>query len=265
MLIKSLLKGLSISLLLSAAFSSSADEFTITFDDAGAHGTVLDNEYSAGGIDTIAGLDITFWAQTAWNKNDYVSGINNVNNANEDLFLTLFNSDAASSSTDPDLLVGKGNIAIIHERNNECDKVRNTCTDPDDRYESSSNIHGGFMFVQFSQPVSVHSIGLADIENTNEQRGQFGFINSAGSFLGYKNMTALGNGSYTEQTSYKNSQTMTQASAGDLISYIVIKMKGSGGINDIKISRTTPTAVPEPTSIVMLGLGLLMMARLRRS
>lgn len=274
MLIKSLLKGLSTSILLSAAFFANADEYTITFDESGLHGqtgsgndagnygTLLDNEYGAGGINTLPGVDITFWAQTSWSRNSFLNGANNLDSSNADLFLTLFNSDQASNANDADLLVDQGNLAIIHERPTECSVANNQCIDPDDRY-SSSNVHGGFMFIQFSQPVSVHSIGLADIESGSDQRGKFAFINSAGDFLGYKGMTVTGDGEYTEQDTYGNSNQPLMSSFGDTISYIVVKMIGSGGINNIKISKTI-TQVPEPTALAILGVGLLMMGRRRK-
>jgi len=267
MRIKVVLKVFSTLLLISAASFANAGEYTITFDEAGLHtqtvtenyGTVLDDEYAASGIDTVAGVDVTFWAQSSWTEGDDVSS------SNADLFLTLFNSDLATGETeDDDLLVDQGNIAIIHERNGECSVVSNQCTDPDDKHEDPINgVHGGFIFIEFSEPVSVHSIGFADIESGTNQLGQFAFIDSAGAFLGYQQMDVTGNGGYTEQDTYLG-ETMTEASAGDLISYIVIKMVGSGGINDITFSKAA-TSVPEPTNIVILMFGLLMMSRLRKS
>jgi hypothetical protein len=266
MIMKSLLKGLSASILLSATFFASADEFTITFDDTGmTHGTVLDNQYGVSGISTGLGIDVTFWAQTDWDDN-----ANSLDSNNWNLYLALFNTDASNTrDSDLELGMGKGNVAIVQENTTNCST--GTCTSPDDRYSSTSvrdesdqhTIRGGFMFVQFSQPVSVHSIGLADIEGDDNQRGQFGFINSAGAFLGYNEMNVTGDISKSTGPGYLDQSTPSY-SVGDTVSYIVIKLVGSGGINDISISKAV-ASVPEPASLAILSLGLLMMGRFRKA
>lgn len=294
MLKRTLVKVFAPLVLLTATYAN-ADDFTITFDEPGLDSNscwgascpgktnlsdIVDREYQSGAFgskgdfhygDDTQGLDVRFWAQTSEEGNqkksvDFDSGRPaHVRNANA--WLTLFNSDLDSSNIknggiDSDLLVDKGNVAIIHERNTDCHKVngtKNKCENPDDRYDthfsggnnsSPANPtglpNGGFVFVQFSKPVSLHSIDLADIEGSNNQRGSFRFYNGNTTVLNasqtWTPMNVTGNGGYGTQ----------QFNLSDSITTLVIRMQGSGGFKNIAFSAN----VPEPSTLAIFALAL---------
>lgn len=308
MLKRTLVKVFAPLVLLTATYAN-ADDFTITFDEPGLDSNscwgaacpgrtnlsdIVDKEYQKGGFGDKAahknrgfyfgndneGVDVRFWAQTSEQGNqsktvDFDNGKRPVHVKNANAWLTLFNSDLESSAIknggiDDDLLVGKGNIAIIHERNNECSAANGTnnkCENPDDRFDShfsggnsSSPVNptglpsGGFVFVQFSKPVSLHSIDLADIEGSNQQRGSFRFYNGNTTVLNasqtWTPMNVTGNKGYTTQ----------QFSLADSITTLVIRMQGSGGFKNIAFSAD----VPEPSTLAIFALALFGLAWQRK-
>lgn len=247
-----LIKGLAASLFTIIAFSSQADSYNISFDESGLHGptstqnygTIIDDEYGSSGVANLGGIDVNFWAQSSWDENNA-----SFNSNQSDLFVTLFNSSADFQTQDPDLIVGKDNIAVIHERNADCSLATNSCNDPDDRYLNGTP-HGGYVFVEFSEPVAVHSLDLVDIEAGDHQRGKIAFFDSANKIVGnWSDMVVTGNGG-TENQTFNTANT---------ISYMVIKMQGSGGFKNLAFS--TPTDIPEPSTIALLGLALVFAAR----
>lgn len=280
MLKQTLAKVLVPLVILSSAFSVNANEYTITFDDepnvhspeAGTGnnwGTIIDDEYtSAGSVGSVGGVDVDFWVQYTDQNNDFVNG-NSFDKNNADGFLTLFNTTYETGGDD-DLVFDepgedKGNLAIIHERNIDCETVDQLdgCTNPDDRYHTpansdwNSNPNGGFVFVQFSQPVNLHSIDLADMESGASQLGGFRFYDAAGVTVqnGTDNWTMMttenaGDGSYQTQ-SFDFAKSVTT---------MVIRMQGSGGFKNLSFSK-----VPEPTTLAIFGLGLIALVARRKA
>ncbi|QOL25304.1 PEP-CTERM sorting domain-containing protein [Thalassotalea sp. LPB0316] len=270
------------SMLFLAAFSANSDSYTISFDESGLRaptdgnncatcqwkysknkGQIIDEEFtSSGHIGALGGVDVTFWAQTDWShwgSSNVSSDPNAFNNANSDLFLTLFNTDATWATQDEDLKVDQGNVAIIHERNEQCNLAWNggkgLCKDPDDRY-SGNNPHGGFIFVEFSEAVSLKSIDLADMEDGANQRGSFSFYGSAGNMIdSVEMMTVTGNRGYAKH----------DFSLSDTISYLVIRMQGSGGFKNLSFNTASATQVPEPSTMVLFALALLLIYRQKAS
>ncbi|MGJ8694590.1 MAG: hypothetical protein ACSHW0_19200, partial [Thalassotalea sp.] len=243
--------------------SVNAADYTISFDESAVHGptnsenwgTIIDNEYtSSGDVGSLGGIDVNFWVQqTAQGNGSIATDYNDAssfNKVNADGFLTLFNSDL-TGTLDPDLQVNEGNLAVIHERNTDCNNaVSGGCTNPDDRFQTNSEdgtdgAKGGFVFIQFSQPVNLHSIDLADIEDTTAQRGSFSFYNAAGVTVknGTNNWTLMdanGDGSYATQS----------FGFANAITTMVIRMQGSGGFKNLAFSK-----VPEPTTLAVFALG----------
>lgn len=220
---------------------------------------VIDDEYtSSGSKGSLGGIDVTFWVQHTDQGNDF-SDANSFSNANKDGFLTLFNSNIQWDTNDNDLKVGQGNLAIINET-----ACGTKCVKPDDRYIGSNSTdasnptgtpNGGFVFIQFSQAVNLHSIGLADMENSANQKGSFRFYNSAGVTVqnagnNWTAMNGAGGNTYTEQS----------FSFANAITTMVIRMQGSGGFTNLAFSK-----VPEPTTIALFGFGLLALAFKRRN
>lgn len=184
-----------------------------------------------------------------------------------------------NTADDNDLEVGTGNggsytggnIAIIHEESDEyrdcvdtgVDGVADYCENADDRYKSGEP-HGGFVFVHFSEPVHVHSIDLVDMEDSENQRGSFGFYDDASNLL-TNDMVAMTydsgvddmvDGSFGTQTFASNLQNLS-------ITTLVIRMQGSGGFDNIAFSKATE--VSEPGTLAMFAVGLLGLARLRKA
>ena len=225
----------------------------IEFNEFGVHsptsaaaadnwGTIIDHEYEAANY--FGDVNVSFWADKTldFDMND---------NDGTDLFFTLFNSNATFQTEDDDLVVNQGNIGIIHERNSECSLALNRCTDPDDRYKNGSP-HGGFVFAKFSQAVNLHSILLADIEGSSNQRGEIAFFDSTQQVIGnWIDMTVTGNGGSAVQN-FMPTQNAT---------YMVMRMQGSGGFKNIEFSKAV--AVPEPAMLGVLVLGLMGIGLLR--
>lgn len=280
-MIKRILMKSFASVLFLTALSANADSYTISFDEDGLRaptganqctgscskkykynkGQIIDEEFtSTGHIGSLGGVDVTFWAQTSWDNwgsSDVSGDPNAFDNANSDLFLTLFNTDATWATQDEDLKVGQGNVAIIHERNDQCklkwNNGKGLCKDPDDRY-SGDNPHGGFIFVEFSEAVSLKSIDLADMEDGANQRGSFSFYGSAGNMIdGVEMMTVTGNKGYVTQN----------FSLSETISYLVIRMQGSGGFKNLSFEKSNVAQVPEPATVALFGLALLLIYRQR--
>ena len=242
-------------LLLSSFITSASVVNTITFDESNVQGptsasqnfaTIIDNEYE--NTSFLNGVDVTFWA-------DQQFDINNTTSSN-DLFLTLFNTDADWDTQDPDLVVnaGLGNVAVIHERNGDCSLSTNSCNDPDDRFvNNGTGTNGGYVFAEFSEEVILHSIGLVDMEGGVNQRGEIAFFDENQQIIGnWIDMDVTGNGGYTNQV-FDLDQGFT---------YLVLNVVGSGGFGDIQFSQaatttTPPTTVPGPSTLVIFVLGLL--------
>lgn len=239
------------------SFSAHADDFIITFNEAGLQsptasdnrGTIIDNEYGSDNVINLGSLDVTFWAQKHYSPGT-------LDSSNADLFLTLFNSNATFATADNDLKVGQGNLVVIQEHSDNCSLTDNLCANPDDRANGSSP-KGGYIFAEFSQPISMHSIGFADIEDGYDNE-TIAFLDDAGTLIGnWRNMEMTGDNGYKVKH-FGDSQI----NSGDRISYMILKMKTSGGFDDMKFSTTAK--IPEPSSIVLFALALLLNMRNKR-
>lgn len=258
--------------IMSSAFAVNANEYTITFDEDfvvspyqdgnGNTSTIIDNEYVGTGL--YDGIDVTFWAQHSSQGDGSGVDLNDAttfSNNNADGFLTLFNSEYTGTTADSDLQFvdeDKGNLGIIHEvdvdGNGAC--AGNSCTNPDDRYvfTGTSEPNGGFIFIEFSEAVNLHSIDLADMESNANQQGSFAFYNAAGNLVpnagdNWTDMIAAGENTYSTQ-SLAFAQNITT---------MVIRMQGSGGFKNLSFSK-----VPEPTTLAIFGLGLIALVARRR-
>lgn len=255
MLKKLVIQSVCTTLLLSSFISSAAVVNTIAFDESefGIHtpsatenyGTIIDDEYAAANYD---GVNVTFWADKAFD-------IGNTTSSSDDLFLTVFNTKADFTTLDPDLLVDDtdfGNVAIIHERNGDC--AANSCLNPDDRYDTSSSTHGGYVFAKFSEEVILESIGLVDIESGSNQRGEIGFFDANQQLIGdWISMDVTNNGNDGGST------TQLFPSSG-AFTYLAVHMIGSGGFTNIEFSRAAgpnPSTVPEPSTLAIFALGVM--------
>lgn len=247
---------------------------------------VIDDEY----VNAFDGISVQFW--TSASTSDYSSGAPTVfptttgtanyeelitpnannsaapNNNGAAPYLVLFDTHAEGTK-DPDLQVDTSNIAIIYEEDNpysECKDVagEKICKHPDDRYQGSSDPHGGFVFVHFSEPVYVHAIDLIDIETGTNQRGSFGFYDNTTNLIDDTNKTmvamqydsgSMGDGDHGTQTFSTDYSSLS-------ITTLVIRMQGSGGFDNIAFSRVNE--VPEPSSLALFTLGLLGLTRLKK-
>lgn len=257
---------------------------------------VIDDEYSDG---RFGGIDVNFWTsiQTGVNgfngldfNNTYYNPVSTDNSQNSSSniapYLVLFNT-ALSGSDDSDLEVGVnngdgyasnytgGNIAIINENWNDgssgsewcgADSAGQLyCKDPDDRYSGSNGApHGGWVFVNFSQPVNLHSIDLVDMENGSNQLGSFGFYDATQTLMGTQAMTpttlnttkSSGNGGWLTQT-FNSAMNVTT---------LVLRMQGSGGFDNIVFSAVRRNvSEPSTIAIMLLSLGLLAFRFKRKS
>lgn len=272
-----------------------ASNYTIDFNDPnfispgngdGNWGQVIDDEYV--GTNLFGGIDVTFWtsAQTGvngFNGLDFSkTALDYSNNKNGSFwnapYLVLFNTKHRPTA-DNDLEVGRnnndgraanytgGNIAIIHENkdnNGQCNGSKGTlaCKNPDDRYIGGSGApYGGWVFVNFSQPVNLHSINLIDMESGNNQLGAFGFYDATNTLMGSQQMTPTlqntthndGDGGWLTQQ-FNNAMNVTT---------LVLRMQGSGGFDNIVFSAARNVSEPSTIAAMLLGLGLVA-ARARR-
>ncbi len=256
MLKKLILQSACTTLLLSSFITSASVVSTITFDESivqgptAAHnfGTIIDNEYE--NTNFLNDVDVTFWADQAFDINNTTS--------NNDLFLTLFNSEATFQTLDQDLVVPTanfGNIAVIHERNGDCSLATNSCYSPDDRFvNQNTGTNGGYIFAEFSEEVILNSIGLVDLEPNSNQTAEIAFFDENRQLIGnWVDLDVTGNGGYTTQ-------------AFDLqhgFTYLAIHFVGSGGFTDLEFSSASATSVPEPSTLVIFALGLMGLASRR--
>lgn len=268
----------------------------------GNWGQVIDDEYingTFGGNDGgfFGDIDVRFWTSVETDVN-----FNNVSFTDPNFvdnptwessdgtksrapYLVLFNT-GYTDTDDNDLEVGVDNgdgmasnypgedstIAIINEDWDDGDyyeicKEKGTenelaCKDPDDRYKSGSSPHGGWVFIEFSEPVNLHTINLVDIENGGNQLGEIGYYGDTNNLLGsesmlptYDNTTKTnGNGGWVTQTLNSVYEVTT----------LVLRMQGSGGFDNIVFSAANVTEVAEPSTIAMFGLATIGLLGLRR-
>lgn len=247
---------------------------------------VIDDEYADG---RFGGINVNFWTSiqtgvNGFNGLDFSKTADDYQNNKNGSFwnapyLVLFNTQR-SSTADNDLEVGVqnndgraanytgGNIAIIHENkdsNGRCKTTQGTfaCKNPDDRYIGGSGApYGGWVFVQFSQPVNLHSINLIDMENRSNQLGTFGFYNAAQSLVGTQAMMPT-----TSNTTHSDGDggwlTQNFNSFGQNVTTLVLRMQGSGGFDNLVFSAARNVSEPSTIAAMLAGFGLLMF-RLKR-
>ncbi|MEO0971686.1 MAG: PEP-CTERM sorting domain-containing protein [Pseudomonadota bacterium] len=138
------------------------------------------------------------------------------------------NGDLTGNFLDP------GNILIIGNNNPNGDPVND---DP----------NGGTILLEFSQSVSFLSVNLFDTGDFNSEV-DIELFDSVGNVLG----SFLNVGQFIGDNEYT---TVTLSGFGSIASFT---LTGSGAIDNLVV------AVPEPTSLALLGLGVLAGAGLRR-
>jgi len=167
-------------------------------------------------------------------------------------------------TTDPDLLRGAGwaagnlaasnevlgNLLIVQE-NNDC--TATLCSDPDDQAGA-----GGRITLDYSDLGSFDSFSfdLVDYQPDAGESGSIQFL-LGGQLVG----AAISFDSFLGVTYGDNSANRIDFGSIAEFDEVVITLGGSAGIDNLVAS---PVPVPEPNSLALGGLGLVMLASIRR-
>ena len=198
-----------------------------------------------------------------------ISVINNINSPNIGVaFDTTLNPATGgdgdlqapfSSPNFPGLPDGHnpGNILIIQENFDSCTGTPFThCSDPDDQARVGG-VGAGTIFIDLTTAVTVETIDFFDIET-----GENG-TNEDNKILLYGAGNALLATSFVPDTGGNN--TWGQVSLfTDNVLRIEIRMRGSGAIDNVVVTKGTNIETPEPAGLALLGTGLLALALIRR-
>lgn len=210
------------------------DCFVLDFetDDDGAampHGALVDLEYDCGG--SVFPIAIT----------------GSVNTSGQDT-LAIFNSTTGPTGTDPDLLVGKGNILILQNESNLSQCPPNSgvyCSHNDDG-------EGGTITFTFCGPASPSSIVLIDQDLTNVVGGSVVLTDGNGKTRTYsvpRNWTGdmvedfpelgwkvLDLTTLADQPGFAAPATASEQVGFDpnLVVTLTVTFSGSGGIDDLR-------------------------------
>jgi hypothetical protein len=201
-------------------------------DDNGAampHGALVDLEYDCNGL--VFPIAITGAVNA--------SGLNT---------LAIFDSTSGSTGTDPDLLVGKGNILILQSETN-----LNQCPPSSGVYCSHNDDgEGGTFTFSFCAPASPSSITLIDQDLTNVVGSSVVLTDRYGKTRTYsipRNWTGdmvedapqpgwkvLDLRTLANQPGFVGSATASQQAGfhPDLVVTLTVTFSGSGGIDDLR-------------------------------
>jgi len=230
---RSLLAAFATTLLACALGPATAAALTITFDDF-EHGEVV----------TQLG-DVTVTADSYWRPFDYAVAFDTM----------------ATGTADPDLedgwaggnLAGEvlGRILILQENSAGCGT--GVCSDPDDE----GNRPAGTLTFDLGFGSAIFGFDLIDVDSTMAENGTLTLWDEQGESWSTDFMTLLAGFDIGDHTANRIQPLIADNLGLGPIVRAQFVMGGSGGIDNVEL-------VPEPTTALLLGLGLIGLGRAGR-